>query len=83
MREGIEVPEELIDALVCGLIEDTRDDDGAVRFVYLKERGLIVDIETCTDLDLMNAATEQLQHELDEVNRQLQKLECLKRHLQK
>lgn len=75
--------EDLIDALVYELIEDTRDDDGAQRWVYLKERGLIVNIETCTDLNLICAADEQLHRELDEVNCQLKKLECIKRHLQK
>jgi len=62
-----------VDDIIQKFIEDTRDEDGAQTFVYLPDRGVLVNLDTCTSLELIDAATAQLTAELDEARRQLAK----------
>jgi len=66
---------------ISRFIEDTRDEDGAQNFVWLPERGVMIHIDTCTNLTLVNAAEERLATEIAQVNAQLKKLRLIKREL--
>lgn len=63
---------------IAQFIEDTRDDDGAQSFVWLPDRGVMVHLETCTSLELVNAATEWIDLEIDRLNAERQKVQLIK-----
>lgn len=71
-----------IDEKIRGFIEATRDKDGACTFVYLPDRGIMVNLDTCTDLPLLNAALEHTSAELEETCRQLAKARLVEAHLE-
>lgn len=66
---------------ISQFIEDTRDADGAQNFVWLPDRGVMVHLDTCTDIILVAAAEEQLQAELDEAVTMLRKVRLLEQKL--
>ena len=66
---------------IAQFIEDTRDDDGAFNFVWLPDRGVMVHLETCTSLELVNAANEWLTLELDRLNAELRRVQLLKKQM--
>lgn len=70
-----------LDNLIYQLIEATRDSSGAQCLVYLRDRGVVVNLETCTDLSLVTAAVEQLTRERDDINHEIAKLERLEQEL--
>ena len=57
-----------IDDRIAQFIEDTRDEDGAQSFVWLKGRGVLVSLDACTDPVLVDAADEWLALEIDRLN---------------
>ena len=57
-----------IDDRIAQFIEDTRDEDGAQSFVWLKDRGVLVSLDACTDPVLVDAADEWLALEIDRLN---------------
>ena len=71
-------PRKALDNQIAAFIEATRDKDGAYTFVYLPDRGVLVNLDTCTDLPLLNAALDRLSAELEETFRQLAKVERVK-----
>ena len=64
-----------IDDQIRAFIKATRDENGAQSFVYLPDCGVMVNLDTCTSLPLVNAALAQLTAELDEVSCQLRLVE--------
>lgn len=60
--------------LIARFIEDTRDADGVQSFVWLPDRGVMVHLDTCSDLALVSAAAEQLRAEMDETAAMLAKV---------
>lgn len=70
-----------MDDLIREFIEATRDEDGAQTFVYLPDRGVMVNLDTCTSIPLINAALAQLTAEKDEVSRQLAKVRLVEARL--
>lgn len=67
---------------IAQFIEDARDADGAQSFVWLPDRGVMVHLDTCTDLALVSAAAEQLNAELDETAAMLAKVSRLEQELE-
>lgn len=67
---------------ISRFIEDTRDADGAQNFVWLPDRGVMVHLETCTDMVLMSAAMRQLAAERSEVAAMLFKVRCRVKELE-
>lgn len=59
---------------IAQFIENTRDEDGAQSFVWLADRGVMVHLDTCTSLELVNAADEWLAMELDRLNTELRRV---------
>lgn len=70
-----------IDDQIRAFIEATRDEDGAQSFVYLPDHGVMVNLDTCTSIPLVNAALAQLTAELDEVSCQLAKARLVESRL--
>lgn len=52
-----------LDKLLSRLAETARDENGVRQLVYLQERGVVVNLETCTEPELLSAAIDQLAHE--------------------
>ncbi len=71
-----------LDELIFQLTESARDSSGAQCLVYLRDRGVVVNLETCTNLSLVTAAVEQLTGERDDINREIAKLERMEKALQ-
>ena len=69
------------DSQIQEFIEATRDEDGAQTFVFLPDHGVMVNLDTCTNLPLVNAALAQLTAELDEVGCQLAKARLVEARL--
>lgn len=59
--------------LIQKFIDDTRDQDGAQTFVYLPDRGIMVNIDVCCDVALISAADERLGEELAAARAELEK----------
>ena len=72
-----------LDKSIFQFTETARDQDGVQCPVYLQDRGVVVNLETCTDLGLVSAAVEQLTRELDEIGEKIDKLERMEEELQR
>ena len=70
------------DSQIQVFIEAPRGEDGAQMFVYLPDCGVMVNLETCTSIPLVNAALAQLTAELDEVSCQLAKARLVEARLE-
>lgn len=62
-----------LSGMINQFIEDTRDEDGAQSFVWLPHRGVMVHLDTCTDLELLDEADNWLALELDRLKEELRR----------
>ena len=72
-----------LDKSIFQFTQTARDQDGVQCLVYLRDRGIVVNLETCTDLGLVSAAVEQLTRERDEISAEIDKLERMGEELQR
>ena len=72
-----------LDKSIFQFTQTARDQDGVQCLVYLQDRGVVVNLETCTDLGLVSAAVEQLTRERDEIGEKIDKLKRMGEELQR
>ena len=72
-----------LDKSIFQFTQTARDQDGVQCLVYLQDRGVVVNLETCTDLSLVSAAVEQLTRERDEIDEKIDKLKRMGEELQR
>ena len=72
-----------LDKSIFQFTETARDQDGVQCLVYLQDRGVVVNLETCTDLGLVSAAVEQLTRERDEINKKIAGLKRMEEEFQR
>ena len=72
-----------LDKSIFQFTQTARDQDGVQCLVYLQDRGVVVNLETCTDLSLVSTAVEQLTRELDEIGEKIDKLKRMGEELQR
>ena len=72
-----------LDKAIFQFTETARYQDGVQCLVYLQDRGVVVNLETCTDLSLVSAAVEQLTRERDEIGEKIDKLKRMGEELQR
>ena len=72
-----------LDKSIFQFTQTARDQDGVQCLVYLQDRGVVANMETCTDLSLVSAAVEQLTRERDEIGEKIDKLKRMGEELQR
>ena len=72
-----------LDKSIFQFTEKARDQDGVQCLVYLQDRGVVVNLEICTDLSLVSAAVEQLTRERDEISKKIDGLKRMGEELQR